>query len=44
MLSVAASVIILLTAILVPQLIGYLRALDERQKGHLQINGQRPPQ
>jgi len=35
MLSVAASVIVLLTAILVPQLIGYLRALDQRQKGHL---------
>ncbi len=41
MLAVAASVVVLLTAILVPRLVGYMRALEQRQKGHLQ-NRQRP--
>jgi len=35
MLAVAASVVVLLVAILVPQLAGYLRALDQQKTGHL---------
>ena len=41
MLAVAASVVVLLTAILVPRLVGYMRTLEQRQKGHLP-NRQRP--
>jgi len=35
MLAVAASVVVLLVAILVPQLASYLRALDQQKTGHL---------